>query len=64
MRYRVDFAHGGYASYDESEKDRAWELYREQGIRIRRCKDIFDEGVTIEGPPIIEDNTRERWNEN
>lgn len=64
MRYRVDFEHGGYASYDASEYERAVQLYREQGVRLRQCKDIYDEGTVIEGPPILEDMTREPWNEN
>lgn len=63
MRYRVDFEYG-YASYDASEYDRAYELYKERGIRIRQCKDLFDEGIVIEGAPLIEDRTREPWNEN
>lgn len=58
MRYRVDFEHG-YASYDEKDKDRAFEIYREMGIRIRLCKDIHDEGTPIEGRPIFVDLTRE-----
>lgn len=65
MRYRVDFDNGsGYASYDASEYDRAYALYKERGIRLRQCKDIHDEGVVIEGSPILEDITREPWNEN
>lgn len=64
MRYRVDFEYGGYASYDESEYERALKLFQEQGVRLRRCRDIHDEGIVIAGPPIIEDITREPWNEN
>lgn len=65
MRYRVDFSTGsGYISLDESEYDRAVELFKERGLRLRRCKDIHDEGVVIMGSPIFEDLTRNRHNEN
>jgi hypothetical protein len=65
MRYRVDFDNGsGYISLDGSEWDKALQLYQERGIRIRQCKDIYDEGVVIMGAPIIEDRSREPWNEN
>ena len=63
MRYRVDFD-SGYASYDESEYHKALELYADRGIRLRRCKDIYDEGIVIMGEPIVEDLTRNRATEN
>lgn len=63
MRYRVDLE-GGYVSYDESEREKAFALYQERGIRIRRCRDIYDEGTVIDGLPIVEDNTRRPWDEN
>lgn len=62
MRYRVDFEYGGYASYDCSEVEKAWEVYYERGIRIRKCNDIFDDGIVIDGKPIFEDHTSEQWN--
>lgn len=61
MRYRVDFA-SGYASFDGSEFERAVELYKERGIRLRQCRDIHDEGVVIMGEPIYSDLTDEPWN--
>lgn len=64
MRYRVDFEHGGYASYDATDHDKAYELFKERGIRFLQQKDIHDRGTLIEGAPIFEDNTREPWNEN
>ncbi len=72
MRYRVDFGieqdgevvETGYASYDESEYDKALSLYQERGVRLRRCKDIHDEGVVIEGAPILEDLTRYDYDDN
>lgn len=55
MRWRVDFEFG-YASY--SDEARARDVYREQGgVRLRRCRDIHDEGVVVEGPPIVVDLT-------
>jgi hypothetical protein len=49
VRYKVVFKSGsGYASFDESQKDKAFELYREEGERILLQKDIFDEGTVIE----------------
>ena len=65
MRYRVDFDNGsGYISLDGSEFEKAMEIYKERGIRILQCKDIHDRGTVIFGAPIIEDMTREPWNEN
>lgn len=60
MRYRVDFANdSGYISLDGSEFEKAVELYKERGIRLRQCKDIHDEGVVIMGAPIFEDLTKD-----
>lgn len=56
VRYRVDFQYG-YISFDESDSERAFELFRDGGIRIRRCADIFDDGVVIDGSPIVKDLT-------
>jgi hypothetical protein len=56
-RWRVDFEYG-YISLDISEKEKAWELYRERGIRIRRCRDLFDDGVVVAGKPLVVDLTR------
>lgn len=51
MRYRVD-TRFGYASFDEKDAKRARELYEQEGIRLRRCRDLFDEGEVIEGLPL------------
>ena len=55
-RWRVDFQYGSYISLAYEEKEKAYQLYNEQGgIRLRLCRDIFDEGDLVEGPPIIQD---------
>lgn len=54
MRYRVDLEYG-YISYDESEYETALATFKERGIRIRKCEDIFDDGTVIEGKPIYLD---------
>lgn len=51
MRWRVD-TRCGYASFDEAEEERARALYEDEGIRLRRCDNIFDEGVVVEGLPL------------
>lgn len=51
MRIRVD-TRFGYVSYDQKDVEKAYELYREQGIRIRFCKDIHDEGEVVDGLPL------------
>jgi hypothetical protein len=63
MRYQVDLPYGS-ASYDERDTDRAWDLFQEEGIRIRRCRDIFDEGTVIAGSPIVQDLTLRPWEAN
>lgn len=64
MRYRVDFENGGYASYDQCDKEKAWEIYHERGIRIRQCGDIFDDGIVVAGAALFEDYTRNIYAEN
>lgn len=61
MRYRVDLEYG-YISYDEKDKDKALALYEERGVRLRRCKDIFDDGLVIAGPPVFEDHSNASLN--
>ena len=56
MRFRVDLKYG-YVSFDEKDIEKAWELYREFGVRMRKCVDISDEGQVIAGLPIVEDLT-------
>lgn len=64
MRYRVDLEGSGYISYDESDRDKAYEIYHERGVRIRLCSDIYDEGTVIEGEPVFCDLSRDYYNEN
>jgi predicted alpha-1,6-mannanase (GH76 family) len=52
MRYRVD-TRTGYVSFDFADEEKARALYTEEGIRLRVCRDIFDEGVVIDGAPIF-----------
>jgi hypothetical protein len=52
-RYRVDTA-CGYTSYGAKDKDKALEAFANGGIRLRLCRDIFDDGVVIAGLPIEE----------
>ncbi len=63
-RIRIDFRHGGYVSYDESERERAEEVYEQSGFRMRVCRDIHDEGVVVRGPAVFEDMTDEPWRRN
>lgn len=61
MRIRVDYEYG-YASFDESERERAEQFYEEHnGIRMRLCRDLFDEGEVIRGRPLFEDHTDQPW---
>jgi len=64
MRWRVDTGYGGYISFDEKDERKAWDLFRElysdpdrDSVRIRRCCDVFDEGVVVEGDIMVEDLT-------
>lgn len=57
MRWRVDLI-SGYISYDEKDEDKARALYAEQGLRLRRCRDIHDEGEVIEGLPASVDTKK------
>jgi hypothetical protein len=59
-RYRVDLEYGGYVSYAEENYDKALQLYEERGIRLRECKNIFDEGHVLFGEMIVEDLTRDK----
>jgi hypothetical protein len=53
-RLRVDLKYG-YVSYSLVEQDRAMALFAEQGIRLRLCRDIFDDGTVIAGEPLPEE---------
>jgi hypothetical protein len=50
MRYRVDTPYG-YVSFDETDRDKAYELYELEGLRLVACLDIHDPGIVIEGVP-------------
>ena len=50
IRYRVDLV-TGYISYSAQDVIKALTLFKEQGLRLRICKDIFDEGRVIAGEP-------------
>jgi len=63
-RYRIDTLYGYISITDEK---LAWEIYKDptyNAIRIRKCKDIYDEGIILDGKPIIEDFTRKPWEQN
>lgn len=52
MRLRVDLR-SGYASFDLRDEERAWELYRECGLRVVLCEDLGDDdGIVLAGPPL------------
>ncbi len=48
MRWRVD-TRFGYISFDESEEGKAREHFEREGVALRRCDDIHDEGEIVEG---------------
>lgn len=50
MRYRVDCL-WGYASFDESDKAKAYALYDVEGLRIRRGLKLGQEDEIVEGLP-------------
>jgi hypothetical protein len=50
----VDLRHG-YASFDETEEPRARKLFAAEGLRLRRCRDVFDNGEVIAGLPLSVD---------
>lgn len=54
MRYKVETKYG-YASFDEKDKHKAMQLFEQEGVRLFKCKDIHDEGLLLQGPPVIED---------
>jgi len=50
-RLRVDLKYG-YASYSLKEQQKAMDLFASDGIRLRFCKDIFDDGYVVAGEPL------------
>lgn len=42
----------GYASFDGADEARAVELYKTEGVRLRCCRDLDDEGVVVAGAPL------------
>lgn len=54
-RLKVELKYG-YVSYDAQDEEKAWQLYKDQGVRIFLCDDIFDnDGVLLSGPPVVHD---------
>jgi hypothetical protein len=49
-RIRVELQYG-YASYSFSDMRRALDLYYSEGIGLRFCRSIFDEGQIVAGRP-------------
>lgn len=49
-RYRVDTAYG-YISYGAQDYEKALQAFKDGGIRLRICRDIFDEGRVVAGLP-------------
>jgi hypothetical protein len=62
LRFLVELEYS-LISLDETEEERAWELFRTQGKRIFKCKDIFDEGELLAGPPVFKDLSKDENNE-
>lgn len=54
VRYRVDTRYG-YISYGSQDYDKALKYFQDEGIRLRLCKNIFDDGHVIAGEPLPED---------
>ena len=49
-RVRVDTRYG-YISYSIADQEKALEYFKNEGIRLRICKNIFDDGFVIAGLP-------------
>ena len=47
MRYRVELPYGSWASYDEKGEALALDLYASEGLRLRRCENLLDDGEVI-----------------
>jgi hypothetical protein len=46
VRYRVDLKYG-YISYGAQDYAKAIDIYQREGLRLKVCRDIFDEGHVI-----------------
>lgn len=55
VRLRVDLKYG-YASYSMKDRQKALDLFSSDGIRLRLCKDIYDDGYVVAGEPLEEDD--------
>ena len=53
-RFRVDTI-SGYISYGAQDYEKALQAFQEGGIRLRVCRDIFDDGRVVAGLPIEEE---------
>jgi hypothetical protein len=54
-RLRVDTKYG-YVSYSMKDKEKAMEIFKNEGIRLRLCKNIFDDGYVVAGEPLPKDS--------
>lgn len=43
MRYRVNLRHGSWASFDETDAERAKALYVSEGLELRLTADLRDD---------------------
>lgn len=50
-RLRVDTKYG-YCSYSMQDKSKALDLFASEGIRLRVCRDIYDDGTVVAGEPL------------
>ena len=53
-RFRVD-TRTGYASYSAMDYERALDVFENGGIRLRVCKNIYDDGAVVMGEPLPEE---------
>lgn len=64
MKYRVD-AKYWYVIYDESDRDKAWELFRREGTVISECEGFNDRGriLAINSDGRETTNVDEAWDD-
>ena len=65
-RIRVDLKYGSYVSFAAADIQKAYDLYEREGLRVRFCRDIFDDGEIIDSKePLVEDRTLpQKWQVN
>lgn len=59
MRLQVDMLYG-YASFDMSDEDKAWELYHQDGVRLRLIDYRTQLDIVLAGAPLGANIIRER----